>query len=323
MGIIDDLRQLLENYSEDIEGIENGENDSTRYEGIGLIHGESNRHNRFNSIPGALTFSDDHHCFFVEPLQSVVPFKKISDIINKYKGILNENKRAHNIIATSYDLVQLRKDIDENCEFSVFRHTSSMLDLSIHMFCRYFNIFQEGSFDGTNLFYYPIEIREFIDRAINYKTQEENNYSNALSLSCVVKDNLRIIASNSTSPDREIEDLILENLFKLYDKDFYEFKQWASKKSGYGIGGHIAIRETDWQSIVDDWNAIKKARPNIFTSNRYIPDPSYGQSYGNAGHAAQFFDVVDAFFKSTNLESAWIAVSNGVYSAFYNKPNNA
>lgn len=321
MSITSDLRELLGHYLEMNANDCQGMSEEREYGGI-RIKRDNDRHYHVDSIPAALTFSEYGHAFFVERLGTVIPYKELKDIAIKYSKIVEKNESYSNIIDDSYDVAQLHKDIDDNWDENVYSSITMLLDKSIFMFIKHFGL-RPGAYEGINMFFYPSDIRRIIEDEHRYKSSEEERFNLALSLSGVVKENMGKLTKTLSLATNELEDNILCEIFRLYDKDYLEFKLWASKKSGYGISGHIAVKNSDWSATKNYWELIKNANPRIFISNRFVPDDSYRKSYSSPKMSSNFIEYVDQVFEATDIEEAWLKLSDVVYAAFYGKPLNA
>lgn len=176
-------------------------------------------------------------------------------------------------------------------------------------------------FPISNIYFYPQDIEYILDYdEKSFAEKEKNEFFERLDASKQVAKNFVELENNSSLSEKELEDLILTNIYKLYDKDYNKAREWAKKENGYAIGGAISISEEDWDSMQTSWEIIKSKHPNIFRSSRFIPLSCLGDEEKSKKSQRAIFLCLDKFFKSTDLVSLFLKLFELVHNVFYGRP---
>lgn len=114
----------------------------------------------------------------------------------------------------------------------------------------------------------------------------------------------------------------MDAVFLMYGKGFRKWKEVASKRSGYGIGGTICINKNTWQKIQSLWMKISTSNPNIFDSSRY--DNTHYENHNKPYNNDNFKKYLDKFFASVDgqIERNWLEFHSRFHAAFYGKHIN-
>lgn len=273
--------------------------------------------------PVYLTYEPKNDCFVAEQ-KRFISYEELYEIVSD-RSYYDLNKDYPNIVKSSYLDKEFENDIKIRSAFYVYGKIRSLLDSAARLFLEY--DFPDNElprsvelFPTSNIYLYPQDIKNCLDdEEERFVEKEKNEFFERLDASKQVAKNLVELEDNSSLSEKELEDLILTNIYKLYDKDYNEAREWARDKCGFGIGGDISINEDDWESMQTSWEIIKSKHPNIFRSSRFIPLSCLGDEEKSKKSQRAIFLCLDKFFKSTDLGSIFLKLFNLVHNAFYGK----
>lgn len=295
-------------------------------DGICLVPTDS-KYARLRSMsPVYLTYEPKNDCFIAEQ-KRFISFEELYEIVSD-RSYYDLNKDYPNIVKSSYLDKGLEKDIESKSAFHVYRKIRSLLERATHHFLEYYFPGNEllrsvELFPISNIYFYPQDIENFLDfDDTSFAEKEKNEFYERLEVSKQVAKNLVELEDDSSLSEKELEDLILTNIYNLYDKDYNEAREWARDKCGYGIGGDISISEDDWDSMQTSWEIIKSKHPNIFSSSRFIPLSCLGDEEKSKKSQRAIFLCLDKFFKSTDVESVFLKLFELVHGVFYGRPTS-
>lgn len=324
MNIIIDLKKLIKKYKENNSEEESAVEKENENCGEEFSKREERLYGKFPDGIQEVVISWDGTRLVVHEKINVVPLFEISNLIEKYRFTLTLTARYYfpELIDDSYFSSKAFADDLEQGSFNfIFRSLEREFDSALMSFEKMFG-FYDLNWKGKGL-YIEIALLERllaglddeIERNKNCMLEGIDNSQKSLSF-------LRDIAVSSYSSIKELEDHIMDAVFLMYGKGFRKWKEVASKRSGYGIGGTICINKNTWQKIQSLWMKISTSNPNIFDSSRY--DNTHYENHNKPYNNDNFKKYLDKFFASVDgqIERNWLEFHSRFHAAFYGKHIN-
>lgn len=291
--------------------------------GMYLPSDGSFHHRLDDSTPAYLTYDNMSHSFIVEKTE-YIPYKALFETVSN-DNFSHKSEDYPEIVTSTFVENEMATVIEKSVESSICSDVYHLLERGcldfVEYFCSHKDPLRAFGRIAPNIYFYPHDIERYLRHADpEHIEKEKKEFEERLSVSKKVAKNLRYLEDDSTLSDKELEDAILTNIYKLYDKDYKKARVWAKEKSGFGIGGDISILEEDWESMQMSWEIIKSKHPRIFVSSRFIPLCYANDEEESAKWEKITRSFIDMFFKSQYLESVFLKLFNLIYKSFYAKP---